>query len=126
MFHIGELSKQTGLSKTTLRYYERCGLLPKPDRSNPYNNYRTYSQATKQRLQQIVALKTLGFTLHNIKQLLQLPLTGEAACREQMPAVASKIAALEQQIARLKLQKKNLQLLVSKCPKRCGLQELLA
>lgn len=67
---IGELCAKTGLSKETVRYYERQGLLeniPQPNRSN---NYKVYSAVDLQRLKMIKHAKMLGFTLAEISDVL--------------------------------------------------------
>ncbi|MDD4335385.1 MAG: MerR family transcriptional regulator [Desulfotomaculaceae bacterium] len=66
---VGELAKQTGLSVRTLHYYDQIGLLV-PSR-NKGNGHRLYTETNIVRLQQIVALKQLGFPLDEIKGFLQ-------------------------------------------------------
>jgi MerR family mercuric resistance operon transcriptional regulator len=67
---IGELAQRSGLSVETLRYYERRGLIPPPERLP--SGYRIYPPATVQRLAFIRRCKTLGFTLEETLDLLQL------------------------------------------------------
>ena len=66
---VGELAKQTGLSVRTLHYYDQIGLLV-PSR-NKGNGHRLYTGTDIVKLQQIVALKHLGFALDEIKEFLQ-------------------------------------------------------
>ncbi len=66
---VGELAKETGLSVRTLHYYDQIGLLV-PSR-NKGNGHRFYTGTDVVRLQQIVALKHLGFSLDDIKGFLQ-------------------------------------------------------
>lgn len=66
---VGELAKQTGLSVRTLHYYDQIGLLV-PSR-NKSNGHRLYTGTDIVRLQQIIALKHLGFSLDDIKEFLQ-------------------------------------------------------
>lgn len=66
---VGELAKQTGLSVRALHYYDQIGLLV-PSR-NKGNGHRLYTGTDIVRLQQIVALKHLGFSLDEIKEFLQ-------------------------------------------------------
>src|SRR5438552_11453619 len=65
---IGELAKRGGVSIQTVRYYERCGLLPKPERKP--SRYRIYGEKDVHRLQFIRHAKALGFTLDEIKHVL--------------------------------------------------------
>jgi MerR family transcriptional regulator, copper efflux regulator len=67
---IGELSKKTGLSKDTIRFYEKLGLISALDRQAGTRVYKEYSAETVNRLLMINQGKGLGFTLNEIKQLL--------------------------------------------------------
>lgn len=68
MYTVGQLSKKTGISVRTLHYYEELGLL-KPDRSID-NQYRIYGSEDVMKLQQIAVLKSMGFRLREIKNLI--------------------------------------------------------
>ncbi len=65
---IGELARMAGLSVRTLRYYDRIGLL-EPSSVLP-NGYRSYGEAELLRLQQVLFFRELGFTLDQIKEIL--------------------------------------------------------
>src|SRR5206468_12968592 len=65
---VGELARRTGVSVRTLHYYDEIGLLP-PARHSPAR-YRLYGAAEISRLQQIVSLRHLGFTLEEIRDCL--------------------------------------------------------
>lgn len=58
---IGELASQTGLAASAIRFYERSGLLPAPDRG--VNGYRSYGEYDVQRLHMIRIAQSLGFSL---------------------------------------------------------------
>ena len=64
---ISELSQRTGVSKDTLRFYEKIGLL-NPNNKRRENNYRNYDDEVVSRLEFIKHGKALGFTLREIKQ----------------------------------------------------------
>ncbi|MBH5320910.1 MerR family transcriptional regulator [Paenibacillus sp. GSMTC-2017] len=68
MYSIGQLSKNTNISVSTLRYYDEIGLL-KPAKV-AHSGYRYYSNEEIEILQHIAALKELGFTLAAIKEML--------------------------------------------------------
>lgn len=70
MLKIGEFSKIAQVSVKTLRYYDRMGLL-KPAHIDRYSGYRYYSLEQLMRLNRILALKDLDFTLEQISELLQ-------------------------------------------------------
>ena len=68
---IGELAKQTGLSIRTLHYYDEVGLLVPSHRSEA--DHRLYSDQDIIRLQQILSLRQLGFSLSEIQDCLERP-----------------------------------------------------
>lgn len=106
---IGELCAKTGLSKETVRYYERQGLLeniPQPNRSN---NYKVYSAVDLQRLNMIKHAKMLGFTLAEISEVLAVWVDDkftaqqkQASLRHKLQQLVEKEAALIELRARLK------------------------
>jgi MerR family transcriptional regulator, thiopeptide resistance regulator len=65
---VGDLAKQTGVSVRTLHYYDEIGLLSPSDRTEV--GYRLYSKNDIMRLQQIVSLKQIGFSLEEIRDCL--------------------------------------------------------
>jgi len=67
--NISQFSKKYGLSLDTLRFYEKCKILI-PDRST--NGYRNYQDIHEQKIKLIICLKSIGFTLEEIKQLIEL------------------------------------------------------
>lgn len=69
-YSIGELAKLTGISITTLRYYDKEGVLV-PDFRNDKNGYRYYSVGQLNEAQIIRDLKPLGLTLDEIKEILK-------------------------------------------------------
>ncbi len=68
LLKIGELASRSGLSRDTLRYYEREALLPKPERTQ--TGYRLYRPETLDHLSFIKRAQALGFTLAEIRDLL--------------------------------------------------------
>lgn len=71
LLKIGELSKQTGLSVRTLHYYDELELL-RPSHRNS-SGHRLYSERDIVRLQQILSLRQLGFSLNEIRECLETP-----------------------------------------------------
>jgi DNA-binding transcriptional MerR regulator/effector-binding domain-containing protein len=69
MFSIGEFARIGTVSVRTLRHYDEIGLLP-PARVDPETGYRCYSPTQLEQLNRIIALKELGLTLAQVKQLL--------------------------------------------------------
>jgi DNA-binding transcriptional MerR regulator len=70
MFKISEFSRFTRVSVKMLRHYDELGLL-RPAHIDPLNNYRYYSAEQLPRLNRIIALKDLGFSLNEISKLLE-------------------------------------------------------
>ena len=68
---VGELSKQTGISIRTLHYYDEIGLLKPSQRTE--TGHRLYTQSDIIRLQQIMSLRQLGFSLEEIRGCLESP-----------------------------------------------------
>lgn len=105
-FTIGRLAEAAGVHVETVRYYERRGLLEQPERP-PGSSYREYSRDDVWRLQLIGRAKQLGFTLAEIRELLDGGRTNEAvlaAARSKLSAVADQersLAALRQRLERL-------------------------
>ncbi len=66
----GELAKQAGVNLESIRFYEREGLLPCPPRAQ--SGYRCYDQRHLETIRFIKRSQALGFTLSEIRQLLQL------------------------------------------------------
>ncbi|QDP72425.1 MerR family transcriptional regulator [Legionella israelensis] len=69
MFKIGEVAKRTGVSIRSLRHYDSIGLLSPTGYSD--SGYRLYNKQNLMRLQQIVALKQMGFSLKTIKEMFE-------------------------------------------------------
>jgi MerR family copper efflux transcriptional regulator len=78
LLKIGAVAKTVGVGVQTLHYYERLGLLPKPQRSA--TNYRLYSPDTVRRVRFIKKAQAIGLTLEETKQILDLKDYGRAPC----------------------------------------------
>lgn len=68
--NIGKLSKAVGISAKMIRYYEQIGLIPAVGRNN--SGYRSYSAQDVERLKFIRKSRTLGFSVSEITDLLDL------------------------------------------------------
>ena len=109
----GELAKQAGVNVETLRFYEREGLLAEPPRRA--SGYREYPPATVQRIRFIQRAKELGFTLREIKGLLELRVDPETTCAEVREHAVEKIANVKQKISDLKTIERALNKLMNSC-----------
>ncbi|MFW6208493.1 MAG: MerR family transcriptional regulator [Spirochaetota bacterium] len=70
MYSIGEFSKINRVTPKTLRHYDRIGLL-KPERVDDWTGYRYYSGQQLPQINRILKLKSLGFSLEQIREILQ-------------------------------------------------------
>jgi MerR family transcriptional regulator, mercuric resistance operon regulatory protein len=108
---IGKLAAAEGVSVETVRFYQRRGLLAKPDRRG--SGYREYSEADRWRLVFIRRARQFGFTLGEIAELLG---PAESQSTEEIAAAAqAKLAALDEQIKELMQQRCRLRQLVRVC-----------
>jgi Predicted transcriptional regulators len=104
---IGELSKRSGVSIRSLRYYEQQGLLT-PVRQE--NGYREYSPLAVEQVNTIKLYLGLGLTTEQIAGFLHCVLKNkESFCREVLPVYRQKLAEIEEQIRVLQHIQSNLQ-----------------
>ncbi len=92
---IGELAKAADVPTSTVRYYERAGILRPSGRSA--GNYRVYSEAELERLRFIRAAKATGFTLDDIKALLR-----PAACRKVQGLIEERLEQVAERMSELR------------------------
>lgn len=109
----GQLAEQAGVNVETLRFYERQGLLPEPPRRP--SGYREYPPDTVQRIRFIQRAKELGFTLREIKGLLELRVDPDTTCTQVRNRAAEKIADVKQKISDLKAIERALKKLMNTC-----------
>ncbi len=96
---IGELANTTGLSTRTVRFYEKVGLLPDPDRKP--NGYRHYEVSTVDRLRFIRDAQASGLTLAEIGLILDMKDHGESTCDHVVSMLDGHISSVDRQIDEL-------------------------
>ena len=96
---IGELANAVGLPSQTIRFYERKGLLPAPERGA--NGYRTYDESTLARLQFVQASQAAGLTLAEIGTIIDLRDDGNVPCAHVAALIHSKLADVRARIKNL-------------------------
>lgn len=96
---IGELGDAAGLPTQTIRFYERRGLLPDPERGT--NGYRKYDDSTLTRLHFISAAQAAGLTLAEIGSIVELRDDGTVPCTHVAGLVENKLAAVRARIRNL-------------------------
>jgi DNA-binding transcriptional MerR regulator len=95
----GELARRCGISADTLRFYERRGLLPKPQRSA--NGYRRYPAAAELRVLTIRRALEAGFTIADLQGVLRERDRGGIPCRQVRAIAAERLAELSARIDEL-------------------------
>jgi MerR family mercuric resistance operon transcriptional regulator len=110
----GELARQGQVNPETIRYYERSGLLPTPVRSE--SNYRLFAPAEVQRIRFIKRAQAVGFSLDEIKTLLDLKHAPDATCGDVREMVDTKISDIDRKIAALQAIRDDLCGLFDECP----------
>ena len=108
-----ELATRVGLNPQTLRYYERRGLLPPPERTP--SGYREFDEAAVRRLQFIKRAQSVGFTLAEVETLLHLSAGQQTDCRGARDLAEVKIAELDQRIRDLRSVRRLLDRFVEQC-----------
>jgi len=118
--YIGELSKQTGFSKDTIRWYEKIGLIQLDKKSRGENNYRNYSSKILARLMTIKQLKSLGFTLKDIETLLKLNEHEMINCNSVSEIYQNRLQVVEEKIRELQNIKSKLLQAGNACSGNCN------
>lgn len=129
MFTTGQVARRAGVGIETVRFYEKEGLLPKPSRKS--SGYRQYTTSAIRRLAFIQTTKSLGFTLKEIRELMNLRVSGRRTCAEIKQRAELKRAAVEQKLTEITKIRDALVVLVEQCrdigPRgECPLLEVLA
>jgi DNA-binding transcriptional MerR regulator len=97
---ISVLAKSAGVTSKTLRYWERIGLLPKATRT--HTGYRVFSPDAVHYIDFILKAKSVGLTLSEMKQAVELAHKGHNPCPEVVKWVDAKDRVVEQQIRALR------------------------
>ena len=91
---IGEIANRSGVTVDTVRFYERLGVLPSPEREP--SGYRDYAPETVERIQLTRELQAIGFTLNEVIDALAAHDAGGATCdseRWRLEAVLERVDA---------------------------------
>ena len=113
---IGQLARQGGVHRETIRYYERRGLIPRPPRSGA--GYRRFPLETLRRVRFIKRAQALGFSLREIKDLLALRARADATCDNVQARAAAKITAIDEKLRHLTAMRRSLTDLIASCKHR--------
>jgi MerR family mercuric resistance operon transcriptional regulator len=110
---IGQLSEKTECKIETIRYYEKIGLLPAPGRSE--GGYRIYDEGHLKRLSFIRRSRELGFTIDEIRALLDLVDKKNYTCSDVKAITLQNLDSVREKIADLKKLEKTLSGIAAQC-----------
>jgi len=112
---IGQLARDADVPVSTIRFYERRGLL-KPD-ARTQSNYRTYSPRTAERLKFIRAAQATGFNLKDIREMLALTYSDDPPCAEVAALIERRLDDVKQRLRELKRIDRTLSVALKSCCK---------
>lgn len=112
----GNLAKMAGVNIETIRYYEKQGILPEPDRSP--SGYRQYDDETVSRIRFVKRAQKLGFSLSEIKQLLKLSEGEITDCDEVKDIALKKLEEIREKIINLQKLDRILSNLATQCDRQ--------
>ncbi len=110
----GKLAQQCGVNRETVRFYERSGLLPEPARSE--GNYCLFDDQAVDRLNFIRKAQAAGFSLDEIRLLLELKFDPVSTCGDVSAVVQSKLNDIDSKIRALYAMRESLVVLLNNCP----------
>lgn len=96
---IGQLAERLGLNPRTIRYYERIGLVPEPERGP--SGYRLYRPEGEERLRFIKSAQHLGLTLAEVKEMLAFRDRGERPCAYVAEVIERRLDEVNQRLREL-------------------------
>jgi len=106
LLKVGDIAAQARVGVQTLHYYERLGLLPKPERSAA--NHRVYPPEALRRVQFIKNAQAVGFTLEEIKEIFQCGQRGAERCRHVAELGEKRLHELDAELEMLQAFRKSL------------------
>ena len=115
MVKIGQFADQAGVSVDTVRFYERRGVLPVPQRMA--SGYRTYSPESVQRIRLARRLQQLGFTLDEVIDALHASDRGGVSCDSERWRLEVVLARIEAKIAALRVGRREVRSVLAACEK---------
>ncbi|MFQ5705325.1 MAG: heavy metal-responsive transcriptional regulator [Gemmatimonadales bacterium] len=97
---IGELAKTAGVTPDTIRYYEREGLLPSPERTP--SGYRDYRVEVVDDLQFIKKAQASGLKLSDVREVMQIAAGGQPPCEHVRATVTTRLSEVEERLRELR------------------------
>ena len=115
---IGQLAKAVSLNTQTIRYYERIGLINKPNTNEA--GYRIYSEKAADVLRFIKHAKEIGFSLRQISEIFSLDNNKNNTCSKVKKLAEEKVYEIDRKLHSLNLMRKELLNLISLCEEKAG------
>ena len=112
-YSIGEAAELSGISAKMIRYYESMGLMPEPSRTEA--GYRKYEENDIHNLRFILRARDLGFSVKQIRELLDLWRDRERASSEVKALASGHLAELRRKLREMEMMVDTLQHLVKNC-----------
>ncbi|MCH7686954.1 MAG: heavy metal-responsive transcriptional regulator [Planctomycetes bacterium] len=112
-YTISQLAKAAEVPTTTVRYYERIGLVEPEDRSQ--GNYRLYSDESLSKLKFVRAAQAIGFTLEDVKALLGIHGGRTPSCDEVQMLIEERLADIDHRLKDLRHVKRVLASTLERC-----------
>lgn len=110
---IGQVATDAGVTIDTVRFYERRGVLPAPQRRP--SGYREYTPATVERIRMARALQQLGLTLDEVIDALHEHDAGTASCEGQLWRLEAVLDRIDAKIAELRRTRRAITRTVAEC-----------
>ena len=110
---IGRLAHAAGVTVDTVRFYERRGVLPQPDRLP--SGYRVYTAATVERIRLARTLQALGFTLDEVIDALHASDAGTMTCADERWRLEDVLVRIDRQIEHLAAVRDNVRDVLADC-----------
>jgi MerR family transcriptional regulator, copper efflux regulator len=109
---IGEVAKRASVPAKTIRFWEELGLLPRPERTS--SDYRNYEAAIVDRLKFVRHAQAAGFTLRQVRGVLEVGDSGEPPCEHVAQLIAARLEDVDARIAELKATRAHLHVLAER------------
>lgn len=110
---IGQVAEHAGVSVDTVRFYERRGVLPVPERMP--SGYRTYSPSTIERIRVARRLQALGLTLDEVIDALHATDQGDAMCASERWRLEIVLERIDDKIAELRAVRREITKVMNAC-----------
>jgi DNA-binding transcriptional MerR regulator len=110
---IGQVADLAAVSVDTVRFYERRGVLPVPERTP--SGYRTYTSATVERIRLARRLQQLGFTLDEVIDALHATDRGDITCQSERWRLEAVLDRIDSKITELREARSQVQEVMSAC-----------